>query len=36
MTDTLLGCALTGRQGMGVELSPDYLAIYEQVCAQEG
>lgn len=33
---TLLGCALTGRQGVGVELSPAYLAIYEQVCAQEG
>jgi DNA modification methylase len=33
---TLLGCALTGRQGVGVDLSPDYLAIYRQVCVQEG
>ena len=33
---TLLGCALTGRHGVGVDLSPDYLAIYRAVCAQEG
>ncbi|HUS16318.1 MAG TPA: DNA methyltransferase [Chloroflexia bacterium] len=33
---TLLGCALAGRHGVGVDLSPEYLAIYQQVCAQEG
>jgi hypothetical protein len=33
---TLLGCALAGRQGVGVDLAPEYLAIYRQVCAQEG
>ncbi len=33
---TLLGCALTERHGLGIDLSPRYLAIYEQVCAQEG
>ncbi len=33
---TLLGCALEGRAGVGVELSADYAALYAQVCAQIG
>jgi tRNA G10 N-methylase Trm11 len=33
---TLLACSLEGRQGVGVELSPEYAAIYAQVCAQLG
>ena len=33
---TLLGCALAGRHGVGVDLSPEYLAIYRDVCRQEG
>src|SRR6266540_40229 len=33
---TLLACALEGRQGVGVELSPEYAAIYAQVCAELG
>src|SRR5215210_504068 len=30
---TLLACAMECRQGVGVELSPEYAAIYAQVCA---
>jgi len=33
---TLLACALTERCGVGVELSPEFAAIYEQVCTQLG
>lgn len=29
---TLLGCAMEGRRGVGVELSPEYATIYRQVC----
>ncbi|MGI8588687.1 MAG: TRM11 family SAM-dependent methyltransferase [Chloroflexia bacterium] len=32
---TLLGCALAGRQGVGVDLSAEYLAVYRRVCEQE-
>jgi len=32
----LLGCALEGRHGFGVDLSPEYLTIYRDVCRQEG
>src|SRR4029079_18841060 len=31
---TLLACSMEGRQGVGVELSPEYAAIYAQVCAE--
>ena len=31
---TLLACALEGRVGVGIELSPEYAAIYAQVCAE--
>ncbi len=33
---TLLGCALTGRAGVGLDLATDYRDIYRAVCAQEG
>jgi DNA modification methylase len=33
---TLLACALEGRQGFGVELSPEYAAVYQAVCAELG
>jgi DNA modification methylase len=33
---TLLACALEGRRGVGVELSPEYAEIYRQVCAKLG
>jgi tRNA G10 N-methylase Trm11 len=33
---TLLACAMEGRHGVGVELSAEYAAIYEQVCAELG
>jgi len=33
---TLLACALENRQGVGVELSPEYAAIYARVCEQLG
>src|SRR5215211_4696211 len=33
---TLLACTLESRQGVGVELSPEYAAIYAQVCEQLG
>jgi DNA modification methylase len=33
---TLLACALEGRRGVGVELSPEYAAIYHDVCAELG
>lgn len=32
---TLLGCALTGRAGVGIDLASGYREIYEAVCAQE-
>src|SRR6266567_400485 len=32
---TLLGCALTGRNAVGVDLSPDYVDTYREVSAQE-
>jgi DNA modification methylase len=31
---TLLACAMEGRQGVGVELSPEYATIYARVCAE--
>src|SRR5262245_26414053 len=31
---TLLACALEGRHGVGVELSPEYAEIYHEVCVQ--
>src|SRR5689334_3897693 len=31
---TLLACAMEGRHGVGIELSPEYAAIYQQVCAE--
>ncbi|HET9220868.1 MAG TPA: DNA methyltransferase [Roseiflexaceae bacterium] len=31
---TLLACALEGRLGAGVELSPEYAEIYREVCAE--
>ena len=33
---TLLGCALSGREGSGVELNHEWIDIYHQVCKQEG
>jgi DNA modification methylase len=33
---TLLACAMEGRQGVGVELSPEYAEIYGRVCAELG
>jgi len=33
---TLLACALEGRRGAGIELSPEYAAIYGDVCAELG
>jgi DNA modification methylase len=33
---TLLACAMERRHGVGVELSPEYAAIYAQVCAELG
>lgn len=33
---TLLGCALTGRVGVGLDLAAAYRDIYRAVCAQEG
>src|SRR5206468_3740628 len=32
---TLLGCSLTGRRGVGVDLSPEYIETYRQVCTLE-
>ncbi len=32
---TLLGCALTGRAGVGIDLASEYRDIYQAVCAQE-
>ncbi|HEY8599326.1 MAG TPA: DNA methyltransferase [Thermomicrobiales bacterium] len=32
---TLLGCALTGRRGVGIDLASGYRDIYGAVCAQE-
>ncbi|MBK9713159.1 MAG: RsmD family RNA methyltransferase [Kouleothrix sp.] len=33
---TLLACAIERRRGVGVELSPEYAAIYAQVCRELG
>jgi DNA modification methylase len=33
---TLLACAIEQRRGVGVELSPEYAAIYGEVCAELG
>lgn len=33
---TLLACALEGREGVGIELSPAYAEIYREVCATLG
>jgi hypothetical protein len=33
---TLLACTLENRRGVGVELSPEYAAIYAQICEQLG
>jgi tRNA G10 N-methylase Trm11 len=33
---TLLGCSLTGRYAVGVDLSADYVDTYREVSAQEG
>jgi DNA modification methylase len=33
---TLLACAMEGRQGVGIELSPQYAEIYARVCAELG
>jgi DNA modification methylase len=33
---TLLGAALCGRQALGIELNPEWVGIYRQVCALEG
>lgn len=33
---TLLGCAMSGRNGVGVDLSASYIDTYKQVSAQEG
>jgi len=33
---TLLACALADRRGVGVELSSEFAAIYQQVCAELG
>jgi DNA modification methylase len=33
---TLLGCSLAGHNAVGVDLSPEYVATYRQVAAQEG
>ncbi|HEX5692826.1 MAG TPA: DNA methyltransferase, partial [Roseiflexaceae bacterium] len=31
---TLLACAMEGRHGVGIELSPEYAAIYSDVCVE--
>ena len=33
---TLLGCSLSGRSGVGADLSPDYVRTYHEVARQEG
>jgi DNA modification methylase len=33
---TLLGCAITNREGTGIELNKEWTDIYHQVCRQEG
>jgi DNA modification methylase len=33
---TLLACAMESRQGVGVELSPEYAEVYSRVCAELG
>lgn len=33
---TLLGCALTGRVGVGLDLAANFRDIYQAVCVQEG
>lgn len=32
---TLLGCSLAGRNGVGIELSPQYAEVYKKVCELE-
>lgn len=32
---TLIGCALAGREGIGIELNKEWVDIYEKVCKQE-
>lgn len=32
----LLGCAMEGRRGVGIELSPEYAEIYRRVCGELG
>ena len=31
---TLLACAMTGRRGVGIDLSQEYLEVYRQACAE--
>lgn len=33
---TLIGCSITGRNGVGIELSKKYAKIYHRVCEREG
>jgi DNA modification methylase len=33
---TLIGCALAQRKGMGIELSKEWIDIYDQVCKEAG
>ena len=33
---TLLACSMTGRHGVGIDLSGEYLEIYHQACAELG
>lgn len=33
---TLLGAAISGRRAFGIELNPDWIDIYRQVCKEEG
>lgn len=33
---TLLACAIEERRGVGIELSPEYAAIYQEVCRELG
>jgi len=32
---TLLGASLSNRKGLGIELNPEYISIYKQVCKNE-
>lgn len=33
---TLIGCSLSGREGVGIDLNEEYLDLYEEVCEKEG